>query len=382
MSEFPDSWRDLRVALSHDWLTGMRGGERVLEHFCRAFPRAAIYTLIHNPAAISQTIERHPIHASWLQNLPGIERRYRNLLPLFPLAIRTLRVPPVDLVISTSHCVAKALPVPSGVPHLCYCFTPMRYAWLFYEEYFGANPAKAALLKPMLAALRSWDRRTARRVTRFVTLSRHVQDRIRRFYGRESDLVYPPVDIERFAPHPAPRADYDLVVSALVPYKRVDLAVRAYSGLGFPLRVVGVGGERARLQALAAPNVEFLGWQSDEEVAELYRHCRLLVFPGEEDFGIVPVEAQACGRPVVAFARGGALETVSDGVSGMLFPEQTEASLLHAVDRAVRTTWNPGDIRAQAMRFGPESFARGIARCVEACLSEGRSPRKNAQTPS
>ena len=367
---FPASWTKMNVALSHDWLTGMRGGERVLEWLCRGFPHAPIYSLIHNPAGVSATINAHPVTTSWLQHVPGIYRHYRYFLPLYPLAISQMPVPPADVLISTSHCAAKSLRVRPGAKHLCYCFTPMRYAWLFHNEYLGRNPFKRALTAPVLAALRRWDRASAARVDRFVTLSRHVQERIRRFYGRESDVVYPPVDVDFFTPGPTEtHGGYDLIVSALVPYKRVDLAVRAYSLLGWPLKISGTGTDYAALQRIAGPNIQFLGWQSDDQLRELYRGCRLLIFPGEEDFGIVPLEAHACGRPVVALARGGALETIKSGETGFFFPEQTEAALLTAIKEAATQRWSREAIRRQAERFAPQQFINGLAASLEKCLA-------------
>ncbi len=369
------STKSLSVVLAHDWLTGMRGGERVLESLGHTFPTAPIYTLLCNPSAISAEIKQHPINTSWLQQVPGTAGYYRYFLPLFPSAIENLIPPAADALISVSHCVAKGIIPRPGTRHLCYCLTPMRYAWLFYEEYFGTNPLKKAALKPLLARLREWDRRTCDRVDRFVTLSRHVQQRIREYYGRESDIVYPPVNTEFWTPT-APQAArptdvpeiYDLLVSALVPYKRVDLAVRAYTRSGAALIVAGSGPEARRLRALAGPNIQFAGRPSDSEIRELYRHCRMLVFPGEEDFGIVPVEAQACGRPVAAYGRGGALETITDGVSGVFFKEQTEDALLDAVSRCAARAWDPGAIRAHAEQFSEARFLRGMADSLEKCL--------------
>lgn len=371
----PPSFRSLKVVLCHDWLTGMRGGERVLELLCEAFPDAPIYTLIHNPKAVSDTINRHPIHTSWLQAIPGIGRYYRNFLPFFPSAIGRFRVPEADLIISTSHCVAKGLKPRPGMPHLCYCFTPMRYAWLFLDEYLGGNPLKKALARPVLAWLRRWDFRASRRVTRFVGISSHVQARIAMFYRREADIVYPPVDLARWTPDFKPAGDFDLIASALVPYKKIDLAVSAYTCSGRTLKIVGTGTEYAALKAVAGPNIEFLGWQSDADLLELYRRCRLLVFPGEEDFGIVPLEAQACGRPVVAFGRGGALETVKDGVSGVFFDQQTPQSLQAAVERCAARTWNPAAIRAHAETFSIQSFIDGLAISIE--KARGTAPAAN-----
>ena len=369
MSAFPDRWKGINVVLAHDWLTGMRGGERVLELLGNGFPSAPVYTLIHKPDAVSPGINSHTIHASWLNRIPGILSHYRYWLPTFPSAIESLRVQDADLVLSTSHCVAKGLRAQPGTPHLCYCFTPMRYAWTFYTEYFGTNPLKAMFAKPVLARLRRWDRQASDRVTRFVAISKHVQDRIRTFYGRESDVVYPPVDIDRCRPAAGQHDGFDLLVSALVPYKRVDLAVKAYTRLGYPLKVVGSGSGLDQLRADAGTNVEFMGWQPDARVLELYQSCRMLIFPGEEDFGIVPLEAQACGKPVVAFGRGGALETIIPDVSGVFFKEQTEESLLEAVGDASARDWDSDTIRTHAETFGPSRFLQGMADSIDRCLA-------------
>ena len=365
--EFPAAWADLNVVLCHDWLTGMRGGERVLEVLCRAFPKAPILTLVCDANAISPVIRSHPIVPSWLQRVPGATRHYRRLLPLFPSAIRRMRVPDADLLISTSHCVAKSVRVRPGMRHVCYCFTPMRYAWTFYDEYFGGSLLRRMAGRFLLPALRDWDRKTADGVNEFVAISEHVRDRIRRFYGRESRVVFPPANTAFFTPDPAvARGDFDLIVSALVPYKRVDLAVRAYSRSGWPLVVVGAGSERSRLEALAAPNVTFKGRLSDEDIRALYRTARLLVFPGEEDFGIVPLEAQACGCPVVAYRKGGATETVRDGETGEFFGRQTEEDLLGAVSRCAARAWDARAIRAHAETFGTQAFVNGLAASIGA----------------
>lgn len=364
------------MILCHDWLTGMRGGERVLELLCRAFPQAPIYTLISNPGAVSHVINSHKIITSRLQRIPGIERHYRRLLPLFPAAIRAMRPGNADLLISTSHCVAKGLLPRIGTRHLCYCFTPMRYAWLFYEEYFGSNPLKKLATKPILSCLRAWDRSSCKHVDRFVTLSRHVQKRILDFYTRESDIVYPPVNTEYWTPAPgtveqadAKHEPFDLIVSALTPYKRIDLPVRAYARTGQRLVIVGVGSEERALRAAATPNIEFKGWLPDAGIRELYRACRMLIFPGEEDFGIVPLEAMSCGRPVTAYARGGTLETVKEAETGILFQEQTEQSLIGAVEQCSSKEWDSNAIRAHAKSFGQDNFLNGLSKSIEKCLS-------------
>lgn len=363
-----------RVVLGHDWLTGMRGGERVLAELCKAFPGAPLATLLADPASVDDVITRgREIRASFLQRVPGVARNYRKLLPLMGMAARTLRVPEGDLLLTTSSCAAHAFRPPGGMKMLCYCFTPMRYAWLFPREYLG--PAKAALGAPYLAYLRRWDRRTSARVDRYVAISENVRKRIRDFYGRESDVVHPPVDTERCTPAAdGGRSDggYDLVVSALVPYKRVELAVEAYTRSGFPLKVAGTGSRAARIAAAAGPNVEFLGWRTDADVLALYRNCRFLVFPGEEDFGIVPLEAMACGKPVVAFGRGGATETIAEGTSGVFFREQTADALADAVGRAEGVRWDRAAIRRHAERFGTRRFLAEMAESVRKTFSEGR----------
>jgi glycosyltransferase involved in cell wall biosynthesis len=369
MVHYPQDWSHLKVALAHDWLTGMRGGERVLELLGDGFPDAPIHTLLHNPARISDRINRHTIHTSPLQRIPRIDQTYRYFLPVYTWAISRFQPAPADLLISTSHCVAKGLPRPPGARHLCYCFTPMRYAWTFYEEYFGRNPIKKSLLGPLLRHLRRWDHDHAQSVDRFVAISHHVQQRIERFYGREADVVYPPVDTDRCTPDPNGGHDgYDLIVSALVPYKRVDLAVRTYTELGYPLRVIGTGTEFERLRAVAGANIQFTGWLSDDDILAAYRRCRFLVFPGEEDFGIVPVEAQACGKPVLAYAKGGALETVVATETGVFFDEQTPESLRAAIDRATRIQWDPAHIRQHALGFSNQHFIDGLAVSIHKCL--------------
>lgn len=376
MTERPLSRKQLKVIFAHDWLTGMRGGERVLELLCGTFPNAPVYTLLHNPKAISAVINSHPVFISRLQHLPLITSYYRRMLPFFPVAIEHLRPEPADLLISVSHCVAKGLKPRKGTLHLCYCLTPMRYAWVFYEEYFGHNPLKKIVLEPFLRRLRTWDKSASDRVDHFVALSRHVQRRIRKFYGRESDIVYPPVKTQYWTPAPPGQTQdnkntYDLIVSALVPYKRVDLAVKAYNRSGERLIIAGTGPELPRLRAASSSNIEFIGWVPDERLRELYRHCRALIFPGEEDFGIVPVEVQACGRPVIAYAKGGALETVKEGATGIFFKEQTGEALLNAIERCTATKWNSAAIRAHAEQFGEEHFIAGMTASIEKCLNHG-----------
>ena len=369
--------RELDVVLSHDWILGNRGAERVLEVLCTTFENAPVYTLLHDSAVSSPLINRHPIRTSMLQRVPGITTRrgggepfHRYFLPLFPFAIERFGLPEADLVISSSHCVAKGIRVGGRTKHLCYCFTPMRYAWLFYEEYFGTNPLKRAVLSPVLASLRRWDRRSSRRVDRFVAISGCVRDRIRRFYDRDADVIFPPVDTHRLTPGDGSPGRYDLVVSGLSPLKKVDLAVSVYNQTGTKLKIVGVGTQMDYLRRVAKPNIEFLGWLGDDAVLDLYRGCRLLVFPGVDDFGLAPVEAQACGRPVVAFAQGGALETVEDGVTGVFFREQTTQSLSEAIERCASVNWDRDAIRTRAERFGIDRFRRELMASIERCMEQ------------
>jgi glycosyltransferase involved in cell wall biosynthesis len=344
----------VRVALVHDWLTGMRGGEKVLEGLCERYPDADIFTLFHQAGSVSPAIERHRISTSWLQSLPFAARHYRRYLPLFPAAIERFDLRGYDVVISSSHCVAKSVR-PAGARHLCYCHSPMRYAWDQFDAYFGKDRVGAAasrwIYRPILQRLARWDAATAHRVDRFVANSHHVAGRISRYYNRTASVVYPPVDTTFYHPAAVPSESHVLIVSALVPYKRIDLAIDACRQAGVRLRIVGDGPERQRLQQQAGDDVTFLGSLADEGVRDEYRRTQALLLPGEEDFGIVPVEAQACGRPVVAYARGGALETVVDGDTGVLFRELTAESLRTAIERVTRLTVDPVRIRAHAEQF-------------------------------
>ncbi len=353
----------MNVALVHDWLTGMRGGERCLEVFCELFPDADLFTLLHVPGSVTPVIERRRVITSFIQRLPHAARAYRRYLPLFPAAVSRFDLSGYDLILSSSHAVAKGVRVPPGALHVCYCFTPMRYVWDLYDDYFGrrAGVLTRVLMPPVAAALRRWDRGTAAGVRHFVAISRFVADRIRRAYGREADVIYPPVDVARFRIEES-AGDYYLVVSALTPYKRLDLAVEAANRLGRRLLVVGTGPEARRLRALAGSNVEFLGWRDDAQVADLYARCRALIFPTVEDFGITPLEAMASGRPVIALGQGGALETVvppggTVPPTGLFFARQTADDLIGAI-RALEQ--DPGRFEPKALRRRAEAFDRPI----------------------
>jgi glycosyltransferase involved in cell wall biosynthesis len=362
----------MRVALAHDWLTGMRGGEKVLEVLCELYPDADLFTLFHRPGTVSPLIERRRIVTSFVQHLPFASTRYRNYLPLFPLAVRQFALDGYDLVISTSHCAVKSIRTPGHVRHICYCHSPMRYAWDQFDAYFG--PARVGAVRsrlfyrPTMRAMAAWDAATASRVDRFVANSAYVAARIRRYYNRAATVVYPPVDTAFFQPGArAPEAHF-LIVSALVPYKRIELAIDACAIAKVPLRIAGDGPERERLEIRASSatagtlksTVTFLGPMSGDRLRDEYRCARAVLLPGEEDFGIVPVEAQACGTPVIAFGRGGALETVKDSDTGVLFGERTASSLAAALSRFGQFHFDPCHLHAHAERFSRDRHIAGM----------------------
>jgi glycosyltransferase involved in cell wall biosynthesis len=355
------------VVLVHDWLTGMRGGERVLEAICRILPQAELVTLLHVPGSVSPLISNRPIRTSFVQRLPLARRLYRQYLPLFPIAVEALDLDEADLVVSTSHAAVKSVIVNGRARHLCYCHSPMRWAWDQFDAYFGrerVGPLRHAVLRRVMAHLARWDRATAGRVDRFLANSRYVAGRIARYYNRHASVLYPPVDTAFFTPGGLPPAPYFLVVSALVPYKRIDVAILAARRLGARLRIAGTGPDEARLRALAGDTVEFLGSVDGGALRDLYRRAQALVLPGEEDFGIAPVEAMACGRPVVALGRGGATETVEPGVTGLLVDEPEPAAFAAAMDAAARQTWASEALASRAAAFAPDRFDRGFRQAL------------------
>ena len=369
----------MRVALVHDWLTGMRGGEKVLEVLCELFPDADLFTLFHQPGTVSAPIEHRRITTSFVQHLPMAARHYRRYLPLFPAAIERFSLAGYDLVISSSHCVAKSVITPAATRHVCYCHSPMRYAWDQFDVYFG--PARVGRLasqwvyRPVLSRLARWDARTATRPNRFLSNSQYVAGRISRYYNRESTIVYPPVDTVFYQPASAPRASHFLVVSALVPYKRIELAIAACRSIGASLRIVGDGPDRRRLEAAADHKVTFLGRLTDAGIREEYRMAAAVLLPGEEDFGIVPVEAQACGTPVVALGRGGALETVVNGETGVLFGEASVSELASALERVTAIRFDPGRIRQQAERFSRARHIAALRQAVDEVIASPAGTR-------
>jgi glycosyltransferase involved in cell wall biosynthesis len=381
----------VKVALAHDWLTGLRGGERVLHQLALAHPGADLYTLFHQPGATTPAIDALRIHTSPLDRLPGMAAHYRKALPLFPLAMERFRPAPADLMLSVSHAVAKNIPAPPGTPHLCYCLTPMRYVWDQADAYRGRG-AFRLLSSPLAAWLRSRDARASGvdRVTRFVAISAAVAERIRRSYGRTAPVVHPPVEVERITPSYEEPDDFYLLVGGFVPYKRDALAIEAFADSGRRLVVAGDGPMRASLAQRFGDRVDFLGRISDAELAELYARCRALIYPQEEDFGIVAVEAQAAGRPVIAFGRGGALDTVrpllrlgaggeheffdESTPTGVHFLDPTVAGLREAVAlfEANESRFDAKQIRGHAEHFRAERFLHELNEQIEAVCQDER----------
>jgi glycosyltransferase involved in cell wall biosynthesis len=376
-----------RVALVHDWLTGMRGGERALEVLCERLPEADLFTLVHVRGSVSPVIERRPIHTSFVQRLPLARRYYRHYLPLFPIAVEQFDFEGFDLVLSTSHCSVKSILHPPGVRHLCYCLTPMRYAWDQFDAYFGPDrvgPVASAFMRPVMASFARWDRDTSGRVDRYVAISHYVAGRIARYYNRHASVVYPPVDTVFFSPDDSEPERFALVVSALVPYKRVDLAMDACRRANIPLKIAGDGPERQALERRGAGHAQFLGRLGDHDVRSLYRRAAVVLLPGEEDFGIVPLEAHACGRPVVALGRGGALETVRHGDTGLLVNEPSPEAFADAIAEVVATSFDRSAIRRHAERFGRQRFGdemEALVREETDHVWRGASPHAAAAHP-
>jgi glycosyltransferase involved in cell wall biosynthesis len=348
-----------RIALVHDWLTGMRGGEKVLEALCDLYPEAPIYTLLHVKGSVSKKIESHRIIPSYLQHVPMIGTMYRNYLPFFPAAIESFNLREYDLIISSSHCVAKgAIPGASSI-HVCYCHTPMRYVWSHFKDYFGRHRTswlKHQLMVRVAAKMRSWDVAVSDRVHSFAANSFCVATRIKNYYGRQARIIYPPVETDFYVPSDLERQDFYLLVSALVPYKHVEIAIEAFNRMKKRLVIVGTGPEISRLQRIASSQIQFLGRVEAEKLRELYQTARALIQPGEEDFGINMIEAMACSCPVIAYAFGGAYETVTDPETGLFFNQLTPEALSAKVDKAEGLRFNNALMRNTSLRFSLEHF--------------------------
>jgi glycosyltransferase involved in cell wall biosynthesis len=359
-----------RVAITTDWLTSFGGGERVVEQLVGLYPSAPVYTSVFDPARVPERLRSWDVRPSALQRLPGVRRYSRALLPLMPWAFRQFDFSRYDVVITASSAFSKSIETRGATKNICYCHTPPRYIWDLTHEYTDRVPLSSAT-RPMISWLRQRDQEAARQVHRFVANSAYVADRIERAYGRTATVVHPPVDTDRIRPSGLPPEDFYLVVSRLVPYKRIDLAVRACSMLNRRLLVVGTGPEERRLRSIAGPAVQFCGGLPDSAVGPLYARCKAFLFPGCEDFGISAVEAQAAGRPVVAFGRGGATETVIDGSTGVLFDEQSVNELAGAIERLDHVEIDPAACRQNAIRFDASIFQTGMRAVIDAVLAGG-----------
>ena len=355
----------MKVALVHDWLNQIGGAEAVLEVLVELFPTAPVYTSIYSSEAMPPAYRSWEIHTTWLDRLPAIHRRHQPYLPLYPLAFGGLMLRDYDLVISNKSAFCLGVRTPPETRHLCYCLTPTRFVWDYdsYVELEQVGRPARLLTRLLIGRLQRWERSAAGRVSAFAAISTEIKTRIQRFYTRDSAVIHPPVNTRRFAPAGS-HDDYFLIVSRLIPYKRIDLAVQAFSELGLPLWVAGSGRDRARLEGLAGPSVRFLGRVADEALPDLVARCRAYILPGLEDFSIAPVEAMAAGRPVIAYARGGALDTVVDGATGTFFSEPTATSLAEAVRRFDTLTFDTAAIRGHAQQFDTRVFKEKIGAWV------------------
>ncbi|MCJ2017264.1 glycosyltransferase [Methylobacterium sp. E-065] len=361
----------MKVAIVHYWLVGMRGGEKVVEALCNMYPNADIFTHVYDPAAISPTIKAHQIKTSFIGRLPFSVAKYKSYLPLMPMALEQLDLRGYDLVISSESGPAKGIIPPSASTHICYCHSPMRYVWNMFHDYRERTGFINRLVMPPAAHyIRNWDAISANRVHEFVANSATVARRIETYYRRQATVVYPPVDTAAFSIVPDQEiGDFYLMVGELVRYKRPELAVEAFNRLQKPLVVIG-GGEMLReLRSLAGPTVKILGPQPFSVLQHHYARCQALIFPGEEDFGIVPVEAMASGRPVIAYARGGATETVQDSITGTFFHEQTVDCLIDAVERSRQIAFEPERIARRASEFGLDRFTREMSQFIDQTMA-------------
>ncbi len=357
----------MKVAIVHDWLANMGGSERCVLAFHELFPAAPVYTTVYNQAKLPDDFKALDIRTSFIQKLPKAKEKYQAYLPLMPLAVEQFDLTEFDVVITSSHACCKGVITRPDALNICYCYTPIRYVWQLYHEYMrleNMGRLKRLVIPPIMNYLRIWDRLAADRVDEFIAISGVVADRIRKYYRRDAVVIYPPADTSKYRPGGTVE-DYFLVVSRLVPYKRVDLAVAAFSATGQPLLVVGDGPEYAKLRAMAKPNVKFLGRISDAEIAQLYAKCQAFVFPGNEDFGLTPVEAQAAGRPVIAYRAGGTLETVKAGITGEFFDEQQADSLIRVLKTFDPTRYKTADMVAHAQKFDLASFKQQFAEYVQ-----------------
>jgi glycosyltransferase involved in cell wall biosynthesis len=360
----------LKVAIIHYWLVGMRGGEKVVESLCRIFPDADIFTHVYVPSAVSDVIRSHQVRTSFINSLPRAHKFYQKYLPLMPIALEQLDLRGYDLIISSESGPAKGIIPPPDSLHICYCHSPMRYVWNMFHDYRErSGPFTKALMPPIAHYVRNWDAISSTRVDHYIANSSTVQARIKRYYRRDSHVISPPVEVDDFEIVPEEVSDFYLMVGELVPYKRPDLAVEAFNRLQLPLVIIGGGEMLGRIRAQAGSTIKVLGAQPFPVLRHHYARCRALIFPGEEDFGIVPVEAQASGRPVIAYGRGGATETVRAGFSGLLFQEQTVEALISAVESLKGMTVDTLGIAKEARRFSAGRFRYDVKQHIDRLLT-------------
>lgn len=366
---------ELKVALVCERLNVMAGAEKHLLALAEVYPDAPIYTALYTPETMPDEFRSKDIRVSFAQRVPGAAKYHQRFLPVFMYAFEQFDLSEYDVVVSINHACAKSVITRPDTLHVCICCSPMRYAWDMYNDYLR-DCGKGKLFKTVAALVmahaRTWDVRTSNLVDRFAAISNHVAGRIKKYYRRDAVVIYPPVETHRFAISNE-LDDYFLMVSRLAPYKKVDLAVQAFNKLGRKLVIIGSGEQEEHLKSIARPNIQFLKGVSDDEVARAYSRCQAFVFPGEEDFGITPVEAQAAGRPVIAYRRGGACETVKEGVSGIFFDHQTPESLIEAIQRFHASTFDPQAVRANSLNFDKEVFKREIARYVQESFETHRA---------
>ena len=358
-----------KIALVHYWLTGMRGGEKVVQSICNLYPDMDIFTLVYDEAKIVESIKKHNINTSIIQKLPFGKKKYKIYLPFMPVAIEQFDLSEYDIVISSESGIAKGVLTKPETCHICYCHTPMRYLWNMYFEYLKNEKIgflKGSFIKVFFNYLRLWDVASAMRVNYFISNSNNVRKRILKYYNRDSEVIYPPVDVENFKLE-SKKQDYYLVVSQLVSYKRIDLAVEAFNRLKRELIIIGEGPELKRLKKIAGANIKFLGWQSGEELRKYYANAKAFIFPGEEDFGITPVEAQASGTPVIGFGKGGLLETVIDKETGLFFYKQEIKDLIEAINsfESNKSKFDSDKIRKNSLKFSREIFESRLGKFIE-----------------
>jgi glycosyltransferase involved in cell wall biosynthesis len=373
----------MKVALVHDYLNQMGGAERVVLALHEMFPEAPIYTSIYDPGRVDTAFHSIDIRTSFMQKLPLVKKHHQPFLPFYPFAMERLDLHGYDLILSSSSAFGKGVITRPETMHICYCHTPMRWCWN-YDEYVQRERLGGIarnILPFFITGLRVWDQTSSMRVDHFIANSPVVADRIRKYYRRDAVVIPPPVEARRFTFDATTRAEeYFLIVSRLMPYKRIDLAIEACNRLQLPLVIIGSGRDENRLKSIAGPTIRFMGRLSDEEVLHYYAHCRAFILPGEEDFGITPLEAQASGRPVIAYAAGGALASVIDSVTGTFFQKQNVESLVEVLESFDERRYDPQTIRNHALEFDKPRFHRRILQFIEAKMSEGKT--RDLRTPT